>query len=93
MGAMCTPDAVILPERSERKRAVPDDDVAALRRLADELFITTDLKDWAATRRLFADGQIEVDMNSLSHHLDANYRIEVAADRTLGATRFHTRSP
>ncbi|HEU5305404.1 MAG TPA: nuclear transport factor 2 family protein [Gemmatimonadales bacterium] len=90
-----------------RKRAVPDDDVAALRRLADELFITTDLKDWAATRKLFADGQIEVDMSSLggggpvwitadellagfrsglhpgkiSHHLAANYRIEVEGDR------------
>jgi hypothetical protein len=37
-----------------------------LRRLADELFITTDLKDWIALRTLFADGPIEVDMSSLA---------------------------
>jgi hypothetical protein len=36
-----------------------------LRRIADELFITTDLKDWAAARALFVDGPIEVDMSSL----------------------------
>jgi hypothetical protein len=41
----------------------PDED--ALRRLADELFIATDAKDWTATRALFADGEIEVDMSSL----------------------------
>ena len=40
-------------------------DEVELRRIADELFITTDLKDWAATRALFADGPIEVDMSSL----------------------------
>ncbi len=82
-------------------------DAAELRRLADELFITTDLKDWTAALALFADGLIEVDMSSLagggpiritandliagfraglhpgkiSHHLAANYRITVEADR------------
>ena len=30
---------------------------AEIRRLADELFITTDLKDWTALRALFADGR------------------------------------
>jgi hypothetical protein len=39
--------------------------VAEIRRLADELFITTDLKDWMALRALFANGPIEVDMSSL----------------------------
>jgi hypothetical protein len=42
------------------------DDVAELRRLTDELFITTDLKDWGAMRALFVDGPIEVDMSSLA---------------------------
>jgi hypothetical protein len=42
------------------------DDVAELRRLTDELFITTDLKDWDALRALFVDGPIEVDMSSLA---------------------------
>jgi hypothetical protein len=37
-----------------------------LRRVADELFIATDLKDWAAVRALFVDGSIEVDMSSLT---------------------------
>lgn len=41
-------------------------DEAELRRLADELFINTDLKDWSAARALFADGPIEVDMSSLA---------------------------
>ena len=41
----------------------PDRD--AIARLADELFITTDLKDWTAARALFVDGEIEVDMSSL----------------------------
>jgi hypothetical protein len=40
-------------------------DESELRQLTDELFITTDLKDWAATRALFVDGPIEVDMSSL----------------------------
>ncbi|HEX6433763.1 MAG TPA: nuclear transport factor 2 family protein, partial [Gemmatimonadales bacterium] len=82
-------------------------DEAEIRRVADELFITTDLKDWNAARALFADGSIEVDMSSLvgggpvqltadqlidgfrtglhagkvSHHLTANYRVEVDGDR------------
>ena len=46
----------------------PDDEAAerALRRLADELFITTDAKQWTEARTLFADGEIEVDMSSLA---------------------------
>ena len=40
-------------------------DHVKLRRLTDELFITTDLKDWAGARALFADGPVEVDMSSL----------------------------
>jgi hypothetical protein len=82
-------------------------DEAEIRRVADELFITTDLKDWAVARSLFADGLIEVDMSSLagggpvqltagqlidgfrsglhagkvSHHLAANYRIEIDGDQ------------
>jgi len=39
-------------------------DEAELRRLADELLITTDLKDWSTARALFIDGPIEVDMSS-----------------------------
>lgn len=39
---------------------------AEIMRLADELFITTDQKDWAALRRLFAAGPIDVDMSSLA---------------------------
>jgi SnoaL-like domain len=46
------------------KRKGNEDHEAAVRSLVDELFITTDLKDWAATRRLFADGQIDVDMST-----------------------------
>jgi SnoaL-like domain len=87
-------------------QAVATDEME-IRRVADELFITTDLKDWAAARLLFADGAIEVDMSSLigggpveltadqlidgfrsglhagkvSHHLAANYRVEVDGDR------------
>ena len=82
-------------------------DEAEIRRVADELFIATDLKDWAAARALFADGPIEVDMSSLagggpvsitadqlidgfrgglhagkaSHHLVANYRVEVDGEQ------------
>jgi hypothetical protein len=41
------------------------DDDQALRRLSDELFITTDQKDWSRARALFADGEIDVDMSSL----------------------------
>lgn len=40
-------------------------DEAEIRRVTDELFITTDLKDWTAARALFVEGQIEVDMSSL----------------------------
>jgi hypothetical protein len=38
-------------------------DEAEIRRIADELFITTDLKDWDAARALFVDGSIEADMS------------------------------
>jgi hypothetical protein len=38
----------------------------AVRRVADELFITVDQKEWAAARALFIDGSIEVDMSSLA---------------------------
>ncbi len=41
-------------------------DEHALRRLTDELFLTTDAKDWSAARALFADGEIDVDMSSLA---------------------------
>ena len=43
---------------------MPNDE-AELRRLTDELFINTDLKDWTAARALCAEGSIEVDMSSL----------------------------
>ena len=39
---------------------------AELRRVADELFIATDLKDWAVVRALFVDDPIEVDLSSLT---------------------------
>jgi len=42
------------------------EDETLLRQLTDELFITTDLKEWGAARALFADGPIEVDMSSLA---------------------------
>ena len=42
-----------------------DADADAVRGLADELFINTDLKDWGSGRALFVEGQIEVDMSSL----------------------------
>lgn len=40
-------------------------DAVAIRQLVDELFITTDLKDWTRARALFTDEPIEVDMSSL----------------------------
>ena len=40
-------------------------DAIAIRQLVDELFITTDLKDWTVVRALFSDGALEVDMSSL----------------------------
>lgn len=36
-----------------------------IRYLADQLFILTDRKAWDAAQKLFADGEIEVDMSSL----------------------------
>ena len=41
-------------------------DEREIRRLADELFILTDRKEWAAARALFVDGEIAVDMSSLA---------------------------
>ena len=58
-------------------------DEAELRRLTDELFITTDLKDWAAARALFADGPIEVDMSSLV----GGTPTELTADELIGGFR------
>jgi hypothetical protein len=40
-------------------------DDPALRRLTDELFITTDAKEWESLLALFVEGEIEVDMSSL----------------------------
>jgi hypothetical protein len=42
------------------------DTYAELRRVADELFITADLKDWTSMAELFAKGPIEVDTVSLA---------------------------
>ena len=60
-------------------------DKYALRRLTDELFLTTDAKDWNAARALFADGEIDVDMSSLAGggpvRLTANALIEGFGDR------------
>lgn len=58
-------------------------DADELRRLADELFITTDLKDWAAARALFADGAIEVDMSSLA----GGGPVQLTADQLLEGFR------
>ena len=41
-------------------------DEREIRSLVDQLFIQTDRKDWDATRALFVDGEIEVDMSSLA---------------------------
>ena len=54
-------------------------DHAELRRLTDELFITTDLKDWAGARALFADGPVDVDMSSLV----GGEPIKVTADQLI----------
>lgn len=58
-------------------------DEAEIRRVADELFITTDLKDWAAARALFVDGPIEVDMSSLA----GGGPVEITADQLIGGFR------
>jgi hypothetical protein len=42
------------------------EDDLAVRKVADELFLTTDEKDWTALRRLFVEGPIVVDMSSLA---------------------------
>ena len=54
-----------------------------LRRVADELFITTDLKDWTAARALFVDGPIEVDMSSLV----GGAPVEMTADQLMDGFR------
>ena len=54
-----------------------------LRRVADELFITTDLKDWGAARALFVDGPIEVDMSSLV----GGAPVEMTADQLIDGFR------
>lgn len=51
----------------------------AIRRLADDLFIATDLKDWAAARALFVDGHVTVDMSSLA----GGDPVDLAADDLL----------
>jgi hypothetical protein len=58
-------------------------DEAELRRLADELFIATDLKDWRAARVLFVDGPIEVDMSSLA----GGGSMQLTADELLAGFR------
>ena len=58
-------------------------DEAEIRRVADELFITTDQKDWAAARAVFADGPIEVDMSSLA----GGGPVEITADQLIGGFR------
>ena len=58
-------------------------DEAAIRHLADELFITTDLKDWSAARALFSDEPIEVDMSSLI----GGGPVQMAADQLIAGFR------
>jgi hypothetical protein len=58
-------------------------DEAELRRLADELFITTDLKDWGTARALFVDGPIEVDMSSLA----GGGPVQLTADELIAGFR------
>jgi hypothetical protein len=65
--------------RDARSDRVDED----LRRLADELFIATDLKDWAAVGALFADGSIEVDMSSLA----GGGAVQMTADQLIDAFR------
>jgi hypothetical protein len=61
-----------------------DTNIAAeLRRMADELFITTDLKDWSAARALFIDGPIEVDMSSLA----SGAAVQLTADQLMDGFR------
>jgi hypothetical protein len=56
---------------------------AEVRRLTDELFVTTDLKDWTAARALFVDGPIEVDMSSLA----GGGPVQLTADELIAAFR------
>jgi len=54
-----------------------------LRRIADELLITTDLKNWSAARALFVDGPIEVDMSSLA----GGGPVQMTADQLIDGFR------
>jgi hypothetical protein len=58
-------------------------DEQVIRRLADELFILTDQKDWIAARALFVDGPLEVDMSSLV----GGGPVQMTADELLGGFR------
>jgi len=58
-------------------------DAEELRRIADELFIATDLKDWTGVRALFVDGAIEVDMSSLV----GGAAVQMTADQLLEGFR------
>jgi hypothetical protein len=58
-------------------------DEHALCTLADQLFIATDAKDWAAARALFADGEIQVDMSSLV----GGEPVRLTADTLIGGFR------
>jgi hypothetical protein len=65
---------------------MPDDrhaDELAVRRLADELFLATDAKDWHAARALFAGGPIDVDMTSLT----GGAPLRITADELLAGFR------
>lgn len=62
---------------------IPDE--TAVRRVADELFITTDRKDWPAARALFGDGPIDVVMSSL-----VGFRYDSKLTRGDDAVRTHT---
>lgn len=69
-------------ERGELMR--PDVATAdEIRRVADELFITTDLKDWSAARALFIDGPIEVDMSSVA----GGTSVQMTADQLMDGFR------
>jgi hypothetical protein len=62
-----------------------------IRAMTDQLFISTDLKDWPTARPLFADDEIDVDMTSLAggiplrmtaDDLIAGFRVALHAGKT-----------
>ena len=59
------------------------EDERYIRRVADELFIATDRKDWAAVRALFVDGPIDMDMTSLV----GGQPVRVSADELVAGFR------